>query len=246
VTLVLHIELSKLELIQANLRVLLTLKEKNIFSLVNQNQESNMLSLIRSSLKYFIVGILAVIPLVIIIQVLVFLETILRNFFVYIYGYSNNIFVTVLAFLLSFTVIAYIGFRITKSEKLWALNQIELLINRIPMIRTIYRVSQKLVNLFNNQEKSAVKEIIFLEYPKEGLWVPGYVTNKVGEMLVVYVPTSPNPTSGFTLLIHQSKVIKSSMDIEAVTSFIVSVGVDLPQKEGLEKLADVGRKGNQA
>jgi uncharacterized membrane protein len=204
-----------------------------------------MFSYIKASLKYFIVGILAVIPLVIIIQVLVFLETILRGFFIYIYGYSNNIFVTVLAFTLSFIVIAYIGFRITKSEKLWALHQIEVLINRIPMIRTIYRVSQKLVNLFGNQEKSAVKEIVFLEYPKDGLWVPGYVTNKVGEMLVVYIPTSPNPTSGFTLLIHQPKVVKSTMDIEAVTSFIVSVGVDLPQKEGLEKLADVGHKRDQ-
>jgi uncharacterized membrane protein len=205
-----------------------------------------MFSFIRSSLKYFIVGILAVIPLVIIIQVLVFLETILREFFIYVYGYSNNIFVTLLAFTLSFIVIAYIGFRITKSEKLWALHQIEVLINRIPMIRTIYRVSQKLVNLFGNQEKSAVKEIVFLEYPKDGLWVPGYVTNKIGEMLVVYIPTSPNPTSGFTVLVHESKVVKSTMDIEAVTSFIVSVGVDLPYHEGLGNLADVGRKRNKA
>jgi len=200
-----------------------------------------MLSFIRSSLKYFIVGVFSVIPLVIIIQVLVFLETILRDFFSYIYGYSNNIFATILAFTLSFTVIAYIGFRVTKSEKLWILHRIELFINRIPMIRTIYRVSQKLVNLFSNQEKSTVKEIILLEYPKEGLWVPGYVTNKVGEMLVVYIPTSPNPTSGFTLLVHQSKVVKSTMDIEGVTSFIVSVGVDFPQKEGIDKLADMGR-----
>ena len=67
--------------------------------------------------------------------------------------------------------------------------------------------------------------------------MPAYVTNKVGEMLVVYVPTSPNPTSGFTIIVHQSKVVKSSMDIEAVTSFIVSVGVDLNQKEEFEKLA---------
>lgn len=204
-----------------------------------------MLSFIKSSLKYFIVGILAVIPLVIIIQVLVFLEIILREFFIYIYGYSNNIFVTVLAFTLSFTVIAYIGFRITKSEKLWALHQLELFINRIPMIRTIYRVSQKLVNLFGNQEKSAVQEIIFIEYPNKGLWVPAYVTNTVGDMLVVYVPTSPNPTSGFTIVVHRSKAIKSGMDIEAATSFIVSVGVDLPQKEDLGRLADVGHERDQ-
>ena len=194
-----------------------------------------MLSFIKSSLKYFIVGILAVIPIVIVIQVLVFLENILRGFFIYIYGYSNNIFMTVLAFTLSFIAIAYIGYRVTISEKLWILHQVDLLINRIPMIRTIYRVSKKLVNLFGNQEKSEAKEIIFIEYPKEGLWVPGYVTNKVGEMLVIYVPTSPNPTSGFTIVVHRSKVVKSSMDIEAVTSFIVSVGVDLHQKEELEK-----------
>lgn len=204
-----------------------------------------MFNLIKSSLKYFIVGILAVIPLVIIFQVLVFLETILRDFFSYIYGYSNNIFVTLLAFTLSFIVIAYIGFRITKSEKLWVLHQIELLINRIPLIRTIYRVSQKLVNLFSNQEKSAVREIVFIEYPKDGLWVPGYVTNQIGEMLVLYIPTSPNPTSGFTLLVHQSKVVKSAMDIEGVTSFIVSVGVDFPQKEEIENLFYVDRRQDQ-
>lgn len=201
-----------------------------------------MLSFIKSSLKYFIVGILAVIPIVIVLQVLAFLETILRNLFIYVYGYSNNIFVTVLAFTLSFSVIAYIGYRVSKSEKLWLLSQLEVLINRIPMIKTIYRVSQKLVNLLGNQEKSVAKEIVFLEYPKDGLWVPGYVTNKVGQMLVVYVPTSPNPTSGFTVVVHQSKVVKSNMDIEAVTSFIVSVGVDLLQKEELEKLADLNRE----
>ena len=98
-----------------------------------------MLNFIKSSLKYFIVGILAVIPVVIVIQVLVFLETILRGFFIYIYGYSNNIFITVVAFTLSFVAIAYTGYRVTVSEKMWMLHQVELLIYRIPMIRTIYK-----------------------------------------------------------------------------------------------------------
>ena len=100
-----------------------------------------MLSFIKSSLKYFIVGILAVIPVVIVMQVLVFLETILRDFFIDIYGYSNNVFITVLAFTLSFVAIAYTGYRVTVSEKMWVLHQVELLINRIPIIRTIYRVT---------------------------------------------------------------------------------------------------------
>jgi uncharacterized membrane protein len=64
-------------------------------------------------------------------------------------------------------------------------------------------------------------------------------------MLVVYAPTSPNPISGFTLVLHNSKVIKSKLDIEAVTSFIVSVSVDLNQKEELEMLAEVNYRRDQ-
>ena len=64
-------------------------------------------------------------------------------------------------------------------------------------------------------------------------------------MLVVYAPTSPNPISGFTLVLHHSKVVKSKMDIEAVTSFIVSVSVDLNQKEELEMLAEVNYRRDQ-
>jgi len=196
-----------------------------------------MTNYIKPSMKYFIVGVLALIPIVIVLQVLVFLETILKDFFIYIYGYSNNIFITVLAFTISFVAISYIGYRITIFERLWVLHQVERLIERIPLIRTIYRVSKKLVNMFSSPEKSIAKEIVFIEYPKDGLWVPGYVTNRVGEMLVIYVPTSPNPTSGFTIVVHESKAVQSAMDIEGVTSFIVSVGVDLLQKEEFEKLA---------
>jgi uncharacterized membrane protein len=210
---------------------------KRIFTSCEQNQEPVMFNLIKLFLKYFIVGILAVIPVVIVIQVLLFLENILKDFFINIYGYSSNVLITLLAFIISFIVIAYIGYRITVSEKLWLLHQFELLINRIPVIRTIYRVSKKLVNMLGDQKKNQAKEIVFIEYPKEGLWVPAYVTNTIGEMLVLYVPTSPNPTSGFTLVVHQSKVVKSNMNIEGVTSFIVSVGFDLAQKEEFEKLA---------
>jgi uncharacterized membrane protein len=102
-------------------------------------------------------------------------------------------------------------------------------------------VSKNLVNMLGDQVNNLSKEIVFIEYPKEGLWVPGYVTNRAAEMLVVYVPTSPNPTSGFTIVVHQSKVVPSKINMEAVTSFIVSVsvGVDLEHKDEFIKLAGV-------
>ena len=70
------------------------------------------------------------------------------------------------------------------------------------------------------------KEVVYVEYPKEGVWVPAYVTNKFENKYILFIPTSPNPTSGFTVIVDKSKLIKSDMDIEEATSFIVSVGVD--------------------
>jgi uncharacterized membrane protein len=56
--------------------------------------------------------------------------------------------------------------------------------------------------------------------------VPAYVTNKHDNKYVLFIPTSPNPTSGFTVIVDKSKLVKSDMNIEEATSFIVSVGVD--------------------
>ena len=107
---------------------------------------------------------------------------------------------------------------------------------RIPFLNTIYRVTKKVVNLISGQEKKEDREVVYIEYPKEGLWVPAYVTNKKDEMYVLFVPTSPNPTSGFTIIVHESKVVKSEMNIEEATSFIVSVGVDFTNANEINKL----------
>ena len=73
--------------------------------------------------------------------------------------------------------------------------------------------------------------MVYIEYPKEGLWVPAYVTNKEKDMYILFVPTSPNPTSGFTVIVHESRVVKSEMNIEQATSFIISVGVDYDKSD---------------
>jgi uncharacterized membrane protein len=66
--------------------------------------------------------------------------------------------------------------------------------------------------------------------------VPAYVTNKTEDRYVLFVPTSPNPTSGFAVIVHESKVVKSEMSIEQVTSFIISVGADFEKVSEIAKL----------
>lgn len=187
-------------------------------------------------LNYFLIGVLAVIPIVIVIQVVIFIESLVTKIFYSVYGYSASYLVTVLAFVVTFAVFSFIGYR-AKLGKSMILNAFQKIIGKIPLLSTVYRVSKKLMDMISGDKDSDHREVVYLEYPKAGLWVPGYVTNREGEMYVIYVPTSPNPTSGFTVIVHESKVVKSEMSLEDVTSFIVSVGVDFHKEADVEKLS---------
>jgi uncharacterized membrane protein len=176
-------------------------------------------------LNFFLIGVLAFIPVSVILQIVLFLKDIVSDLFKMVYNYSDNYFMTIMLFLISFSIISYIGYRISMGKST-IIAGIDAVIMRIPLLNTIYRVTKKVVNMFAGHEKKTPKDVVYIEYPKEGLWVPAYVTNKDGEMYVLFVPTSPNPTSGFTVIVHETKIVKSQMNIEEATSFIVSVGVD--------------------
>jgi len=195
---------------------------------------------LKEILNYFLIGVLAVIPIVVVTQVVIFIENLVTELFYAVYGYSASYLVTVLAFVVTFTVFSYIGYR-AKLGKSMILNVFQKIIEKIPLLSTIYRVSKKLMDMISGDKDSDHREVVYIEYPKEGLWVPGYITNKEGEMYVIYVPTSPNPTSGFTVIVHESKVVKSDMSLEDVTGFIVSVGADFHKEADVEKLSEMPR-----
>lgn len=185
--------------------------------------------------EYFLIGALGLLPIVIIVQIVIYIEVLLRDFVLSIYGRYENVLIPVALFALAIAMLIYIGY-LLKQDKAYLLYFLEKFINRIPLLGTIYRVSKKILSLFRGDEENRLREVVYIEYPKDGLWVPAYVTNRVGEQLVVYVPTSPNPTSGFTIIVHESKVIHSEMSIEQASSFVISLGVDLPKPEETSRL----------
>lgn len=176
-------------------------------------------------LNYTLIGILAFIPGVVILEIVLFVKDRLTDLFQFVYGYSDNYFITFLLFAASFAMITYVGHRISLG-RFSIMAWFEELIERIPILSTVYRVTKKLVNMIAGHQLQEPREVVYVEYPKEGLWVPAYVTNKTGDRYVLFVPTSPNPTSGFAVIVHESKVIRSEMSIEQVTSFIISIGAD--------------------
>ncbi|MCF7968093.1 MAG: DUF502 domain-containing protein [Methylococcaceae bacterium] len=185
--------------------------------------------------EYFLIGVLGLLPIVIIVQIVLYIEGFLRDTVLGIYGRYESILIPVLLFGGAVGVVIYIGY-LLKQDKAHVLYFLEKIIHRIPLLGTVYRVSQKLLKLFHDDNDNKITDVVFIEYPKPDLWVPAYVTNRMDSMLVVYVPTSPNPTSGFTIMVDESKVIQTQLSIEEVSSFIISLGADLPQSEDVLQL----------
>ncbi len=187
-------------------------------------------------LNYFLIGILAIIPIVVILQIIIFIKGIVSDLFSIVHDYADNYIYTALFFVVSFMIVVSIGQKIVEKGRPWVITIFDRVIEKIPFLNTIYRVVGKLINMFSSHNQTIAKEVVYVEYPSPGIWVPAYVTNRHEDKYVLFIPTSPNPTSGFTVIVDQSKVISSDMDIEEATSFIVSVGVDYNKSSEMKNL----------
>ncbi|MDD1625278.1 MAG: DUF502 domain-containing protein, partial [Methylococcaceae bacterium] len=187
-------------------------------------------------LNDFLIGVFSVIPIVIVLQIINFVTGLVSELFRVVYGFSDNYLYTAMVFAVSFIILVSIGNTIVKKGRSWVIGVFDFIIDRIPFLNTIYRVLKKVINMFSSREQTMAKEVVYVEYPKEGIWVPAYVTNKHDNKYVLFIPTSPNPTSGFTVIVDKSKLVKSNMNIEEATSFIVSVGVDYNKASEANKL----------
>jgi uncharacterized membrane protein len=176
-------------------------------------------------IDYVLIGVAAFLPIALVFQIVIYVEHLLADFVLLVHGRYENPLVTIALFMAAIGLLAYFG-KLLKHDRAHLLYYLEGLIQRIPIIGSIYRVTRKLIRLFFTTKDPQVREIVYVEYPKDGMWVPAYVTNRINDSYVLYIPTSPNPTSGFTVMVHKDKVVKSNMNIEEVSSFVISVGVD--------------------
>ncbi|MGR8979645.1 MAG: DUF502 domain-containing protein [Gammaproteobacteria bacterium] len=185
-----------------------------------------MKALIKKLVNYFLIGVLAVIPIVIVLQIMIFVKDRVSDLIGMVYSVADNYLYTLMVFGVSIMILIWIGRKIFVDGRHWVIASFDHIIDKIPLFNTIYRVIKKVVNMFASQDKAIAKEVVYVEYPKEGVWMTAYVTNRYDDMVVLFIPTSPNPTSGFTVIVNKSKVVKSAMNIEEASSVVISVGVD--------------------
>jgi len=185
--------------------------------------------LIKASVNHFLIGILAVLPIVIVVQIFVWIVRFVLSTVFNINERMGHNFVTVAVFLAIYALLAYVGYEVTKHRSSLIVSGFDAMIERVPFLNTVYRTIKKMIDMFRGRGEAGVREVVYTEYPKDGVWVPAFVTNREGDRYVLYIPTSPNPTNGFTVIVHESKVVKSKLDFDEVTSFVVSVGADFPK-----------------
>ena len=111
------------------------------------------------------------------------------------------------------------------------------LFKRIPILRTIYSAIGQMTDSFREQEGNK-KSVVLVEYPRKGSWAVGFATKEnTGEiktktklnLVNVFVPTTPNPTSGFLLMIPKEELVFLDMTFEEASKFIVSAGTSNPK-----------------
>lgn len=116
------------------------------------------------------------------------------------------------------------------------------LLTRIPLVRSIYTSSKQLTKVFR-EGGSSYRRAVFVDWPRPGVRAMGFVTAEVEregvQYVVVYIPTMPNPTSGFALWFRECEVFESGMTVEDAVKFVVSGGVVIPArvcKDGVEQV----------
>ena len=137
--------------------------------------------------------------------------------------------IEILITIILITLIGWVSLSFLGKKLLEFLNN---LLKKIPILRTIYSAIGQMTESFT-KSGDAKKSVVVIEYPRKGIWVVGFATKenngeiskKTNEELVnIFVPTTPNPTSGFLLMVPKKDLIYLDMSFEEASKFIVSAG----------------------
>ncbi len=202
---------------------------------------------LRTSLKnYFLTGLLVILPIFITVYVILFLIRIMDAILKYIPAKYlpetylhiqipglGLILVVILVFVVGLLARNIVGRRIVRFG--------ENLVDRIPLVRVLYAGVKQLLEPLFLQKTDAFKRVALLEYPRRGAYVLGFITGESkGEvqsktsknMVNIFVPTTPNPTSGFYILIPDDELILLNMSVEDAFKLIISGGIVSPPEVG--------------
>jgi len=184
-------------------------------------------------------GILVVLPLGITFLVLNFVFNTLDNILgpimphVTIYPFNRRFLIPGLGIIGFFLLLYLIGVIATNVLGRKLVSWGDLLFTTIPVVKNIYTASKQLTNAFSATQKGSFRQAVFVEFPQEGNYMLGFVTNELTDLedqkkVTVFIPTAFVPPQGFLLFLPKEKIIPSRMSIEEAIKSIMSVGIVTP------------------
>ena len=128
----------------------------------------------------------------------------------------------------------------------WLLDFGEQFLQAIPLAGSVYKTLKQILETLLGDSKTKFRRVIMLEYPRKGIWTMGFVTGKASptlqghfdtEMLNVFIPTTPNPTSGWYAVVPQAEAIDIDISIEDAFKVLISGGIVSPETPGVKPLS---------
>lgn len=129
------------------------------------------------------------------------------------------------------------GVAVTNMAGQWMLNQSNRLFSNIPIVKSIYTSVKQVSDTLFSSSGQAFRHAVLVQYPRAGSYTIAFVTGKPSgevaqhlpsDMLTLYVPTTPNPTSGFMLIVPRADVVELHMSVDEALKYIISMGVVAP------------------
>ena len=138
-----------------------------------------------------------------------------------------------------FIFFAIIGFITTGLFGRIFSSSIEKVLSRMPVLRNIYSGLKQLFEAILAKKSNSFREVVLLEYPREGIWAMGFLTGETkgevnrktkNQMANIFLPTTPNPTSGFLLFVPKKDIVRLTMTVEEGIKMIISAGMLTPSE----------------
>jgi uncharacterized membrane protein len=142
----------------------------------------------------------------------------------------------ILIFICGLITASYVGNKIVQSG--------EDLLYRIPFVRNIYQAIKRFSDTMVMDRRSSFKRVVLVEFPRKGIYTIGFVTGKPdlefkkepGQNYVsVFLPTTPNPTSGYLIIVPEGELVEVHMSVEEALTYIISVGIVTPSERTRRK-----------
>lgn len=194
--------------------------------------------MIKAFRRMFLTGLIVLLPSMVTLYILYFTFNLIDSFIGSLLEFSIGRKIPGLGFLFTIAFVLLVGVIVTNVVGKRLFDILEGLFSQLPFVKPIYASARQIIDAFSAQRHQLFQSVAMIEYPREGLYAIGFITAKgagevqektAQEVVPIFIPTTPNPTSGVMLLVPKTDLIPLEMSVEEALKMIISGGVITPE-----------------